>query len=224
MLISLFSSGSSDTKAYFETETGTRIPCLFNPASITMSVSTTWDDESDDDDELFFDGNPAPTLSLELMFDTTQEGKATPVTKYTEALVGLTRKADLAGTSDAANDERPEWVRFAWGKFVSFKAVVTSLTVNFTLFNSDGVPLRATASVELKRFEDDDKWPRQNPTSGTLAPARDHVLQPGETLDRVANTYMADPNEWRTVAQANGIRDPFKVRPGQRISIPRQGI
>jgi len=212
---------SSDTKAYLETESGKKIPCLFNPAAVSMSMSASWDDVTDNE-EAQFKGASAPTLSLQLMFDTTQEGKATPVTKYTEPLVLLTRKADVAGTSDKANDRRPEWVRFAWGKFVSFKSAVQSLNLNFTLFNADGVPLRATADLTLVRFLDDKKWPKQNPTSGTPAPARDHVVQPGETLDRVAHIYLADPGEWRTVAAANGIRDPFELRPGRRISIPRQ--
>jgi hypothetical protein len=217
-MLSMF---SNDTKAYFETETKDRIPCLFNPASVSMSLGAAWDDE-DDDEELQYSGENAPTMSFELMFDTTQEGKATPVTKYTSKLIGLTRETDIAGTSAAANDERPEWVRFCWGKFVSFKAVVKSLELNFTLFNADGVPLRATASVTLQRFKDDKAWPKQNPTSGTPAPARNHVVQPGETLDRVANTYLADPNEWRALAAANNIRDPFALRPGRQISIPRQ--
>jgi LysM repeat protein len=238
MPISMLSSGSKDTKAYFETESGKEIPCLFNPAQISMSLSAQWsdppeDDDDDDDDEFVFSdddeenqfkGTSRPTISFELMFDTTQAGKATPVTKFTEPLVNLTRKADVRGTSDAANDERPEWVRFRWGKFTTFKAVVTSLNINFVLFNKDGVPLRATASITLEQFEDDKKWPRQNPTSGTLAPARQHVVQPGETLDRIADTHFADPTDWRTLAEANGIRDPFAIRPGQRISVPKPSL
>lgn len=225
---------SKDTKAYLLTEGKKKIPFLFNPASISMSLGTQWssppkDDDDDDfdideDDENQFTGIARPTLSFELMFDTTQEGKAKPVTDYTKKLVNLTRKAKVKGTSRAANDERPEYVQLCWGKFVSFKAVVTSLTINFTLFNKDGVPLRATASVTLEQFEDDDKWPKQNPTSGTIAPASEHVVQPGETLDRIAEERFGDPTEWRTLAQANGIRDPFAIRAGQRISVPRQDV
>ena len=227
---------SKDTKAFLKTEGGKSIPFLFNPASINMSLGTQWStppkDEDDDDDDIDIDdddenqftGITRPTLSFELMFDTTQEGKAKPVTDYTKKLVNLTRKAKVKGTSRAANDERPEWVQLCWGKFVSFKAVVKSLDINFTLFNKDGVPLRATASVTLEQFEDDDKWPKQNPTSGTIAPAAEHVVQPGETLDRIAEGHFGDPTEWRTLAQANGIRDPFEIRAGQRISVPRQDV
>jgi LysM repeat protein len=232
-----FSLASSDTKAYFLTEGKKKIPFLFNPASISMSLGTQWstssdaededDDEDvldDDDEENQFKGINRPTLSFELMFDTTQAGKATPVTDYTKKLVNLTRKAKVKGTSKAANDLRPEYVQLCWGKFVSFKAVIRSLDINFTLFNKDGVPLRATASITLEQFEDDDKWPKQNPTSGTLAPAADHVVQPGETLDRIAEEHFGDPTEWRALASANGIRDPFEIRAGQRITVPRQDV
>ena len=238
---------SSDTKAYFllEGPGNKKIPFLFNPSSITMSLGTQWsskpnepddDDDDDDDDDLDdidvddddenqFTGITRPTLSFDLMFDTTQEGKAKPVTDYTEQLVNLTRKSEVKGTSKSANDQRPKWVQLCWGKFVSFRAVVTSLTISFTLFNKDGVPLRATAAITLQQFDEvDKKWPKQNPTSGTIAPAAEHVVQPGETLDRIAEGHFGDPNEWRAIAQANGIRDPFEIRPGQRISVPRQDV
>jgi hypothetical protein len=218
-----FSLSSSDTKAYFLTEGNKKIPFLFNPASISMSLGTQWstppkdedeDDEDvldDDDEENQFKGISRPTLSFELMFDTTQAGKATPVTDYTKKLVNLTRKAKVKGTTQAANDRRPEYVQLCWGKFVSFKAVVTSLNINFTLFNKDGVPLRATASITLEQFEDDANWPKQNPTSGTPAPAADHVVQPGETLDRIAESHFGDPTEWRALARAHRIRDPLEI-------------
>ena len=74
--------------------------------------------------------------------------------------------------------------------------------------------------MDLTQFEQEEDWPRQNPTSGTPAPARSHQLQPGETLDRVAAHYYDDPTAWRELARANGIRDPFEVRAGSQLNIP----
>jgi hypothetical protein len=145
------------------------------------------------------------------------------VTKWTSRLISLVRPVAISGNNKATNDERPPWVRFQWGDFVSFKAVVESLDITFKLFSPNGVPLRAECAITLRKFEDDTSWPKQNPTSGTPAPEGSHLMQPGETLDRVAAVELADPTAWRSIAEANGIRDPFKLRPGVQVSIPRRG-
>jgi hypothetical protein len=223
--------GLFDTKASLEVEKGGPIPFLFNPSELSMSLAAKWDSESDDE-EPQFKGMETETLSFTLLLDTTQNpGKAVttpadkpqPVTKWTSRLIGLVRPDAVAGTNKNTNDERPPWVRFQWGDFVSFKAVVTSLDITFKLFSPSGVPLRAECAITLTKFEDDKSWPKQNPTSGTPAPERSHLLQPGETLDRVAAVELADPTAWRAIAQANGIRDPFTLRPGVQVSVPRRG-
>jgi hypothetical protein len=197
-----------------------------------MSLAAKWESESDDE-EPQFQGMDSETISFTLMFDSTLNpgkpatspmDKPQPVTKWTSKLVALVRPAAVAGTNKNTNDERPPWVRFQWGDFVSFKAVVTSLDITFKLFNESGVPLRAECAITLQKFEDDKNWPKQNPTSGTPAPEGSHLMQPGETLDRVAAVELADPTAWRSIAQANGIRDPFTLRPGVQVNIPRQGV
>ena len=223
--------GLFDTKASFEVEKGGPIPFLFNPAELSMSLAAKWEAESDDE-EPQFKGMDTETLSFTLLLDSTQNpgkmvtsptDKPQPVTKWTSKLINLVRPDAVSGTNKDTNDERPPWVRFQWGDFVSFKAVVESLDITFKLFSPDGVPLRAECAITLRKFEDDDTWPKQNPTSGTPAPERSHLMQPGETLDRVAAVELADPTAWRSIAQANGIRDPFKVRPGVQVSVPRRG-
>lgn len=223
--------GFFDTKASFEVESGSPIPFLFNPAELSMSLKATWDSASDDE-EPQFQGMESEELSFTLLLDTTQNpgkpatsptDKVQPVTKWTSQLIKLVRPEAISGTNKDTNDERPPWVRFQWGDFVSFKAVVTSLDITFNLFNPDGVPVRAECAITLMKFEDDDSWPKQNPTSGTPAPERSHLMQPGETLDRVAAVELADPTAWRSIARANGIRDPFSVRPGVQVSVPRRG-
>ena len=223
--------GFFDTKASLEVEKGPAIPFLFNPSELSMSLAADWSSESDDE-EPQYGGMSTETLSFTLLLDTTQNpgksvtlptDKPQPVTKWTSRLVSLVRPAQIAGTNKNTNDERPPWVRFQWGDFVSFKAVVESLDITFKLFSPDGVPLRAECAITLKKFEDDKNWPKQNPTSGTPAPEGSHLMQPGETLDRVAAVELADPTAWRSIAQANGIRDPFTVRPGVQVSLPRRG-
>jgi len=223
--------GFFDTKASLAVEKGPAIPFLFNPSELSMALAASWESASVDSGPQF-KGMASETLSFTLLLDTTQNpgksatsplDKPQPVTKWTSSLIKLVRPEAVAGTNKSTNDERPPWCRFQWGDFVSFKAVVTSLDITFKLFSPDGVPLRAECAITLMKFEDDDSWPKQNPTSGTPVPERSHLLQPGETLDRVAAVELADPTAWRTIAHANGIRDPFRLRPGVQVSVPRRG-
>lgn len=213
----------NDQKAYLETESGDKLPCLFNPDKLDITLENTYSATSmpgKQTPEMRYGGGGSGKISgLELLFDTTDTG--TTVTDYTDKLVGLMKiDESLPGYSEAENNGRPAWVRFHWGKFHSFRAVVTQLNLSFTYFSQDGEPLRARATLELSQFEDEQDWPRQNPTSGTPKPARSHQVQPGETLDRISATYYNDPTQWRRLAAANGIRDPFAVQPGRRVDIP----
>jgi len=98
--------------------------------------------------------------------------------------------------------------------------VVSSVSVNYIHFSNTGDPLRARVNIDLTQYEDDKKFPAQNPTSGTPAPQRSHMVQPGESLDRIAWQHYGDATQWRAIAQANRIRDPFSVRPGTMLDIP----
>ena len=46
-------------------------------------------------------------------------------------------------------------------------------------------------------------------------------MQPGENLSLIAARYYADATRWRPIAAANGIRDPFRLRPGSILDIPQ---
>lgn len=213
----------TDQKAFLQTESGTRLPCLFNPEALEIGLGTSWEGETIPGQQtptLRFGGGESGTISVELFFDTTSDGS--PVTRYTDELVKLLKvDTSLPGYSEAKQNGRPPWVKFHWGKFHSFKSVVTNLDLQFVYFSAAGEPLRARATLSLLQYEPEDDWPRQNPTSGTPKPARSHQVQPGETLDRIAATYYDDPTAWRRLAQANGIRDPFALRPGVRVDVPR---
>jgi LysM repeat protein len=211
-------------KAYLDTETGERLPCLFNPASLTVALSNVWrGDETPGKSapDLYFAGSASATFDTELVFDTTDTGK--PVTEYTTKLVHVMRiDPNLPGHDPSRNRGRPPWIRFHWGDLHSFKSVVERLSINFTYFGSDGTPLRARVSISLRQYEDDPTWAPQNPTSGTPHPHRVHVLQAGDTLDRIAARYYGDAAIWRVIAEANGIEDPFRLPKGAPLKIPQQ--
>lgn len=210
-------------KAYLETETGDRISCMFNPARFSFSAGNRW--ESDEvpgkaSPVMRFAGGQGGSFSLNLVFDTTGEGKA--VTIYTNKLLKLLEvDKTLASYDRQRNSGRPPWVKFHWGTHLhTFKAVITTMNVTFTYFSSEGLPLRATVDVSLDQYEPDANWGPQNPTSGTPRPARTHQVQVGDSLDRIAAKYYGNSTRWRDIAEANGVSDPLDLRPGTLLSIP----
>jgi hypothetical protein len=211
-------------KAFLESELGDKFTCLFNPSQLSVGKSNTWQEgpnKGKSAPELVFGGGGAGTMSMELTFDTTTDGK--PVTDYTDKLLELMRvDPKLPSFDESSNSGRPPWVKFHWGKIHSFQAIVESLNITFTFFSSDGIPLRAKANLSLKQFVDEKKRSRQNPTSGTPDPHRVHRFGPGETLDRIAAQHYGDAAQWRLIARANGIIDPLDITPGTSLVIPKR--
>jgi LysM repeat protein len=210
-------------KAFLETETGTNIPCMFNPAKFSYTLSNQWQADTVPGraaPELRFAGGGAGSFDLSLVFDTTNDGTA--VTTHTDKIVALMKiDTTLTGYDATRNNGRPPWVRFHWGtQLHSFRAVVSSVSVTYTYFSSDGLPLRANVEMSLRQYEPTPNWGPQNPTSGTPKPGRTHQVQVGDTLDRIAGRYYGDSTKWRLLADTNGLRDPLDLKPGSIIGIP----
>jgi hypothetical protein len=222
----------------FEGSNGPKIPCLFNPETITIVKSNDWGPPGSEGDDpkapkrgsgpgrgvetLVFKGQASGTMSFTLIFDTTDTGK--PVTNYTNELLGqMEISDDLPNTNKKNNNARPPFVVFQWGQMRSFPAVIRQATVTFEYFSSTGVPLRAKVQLEMTQYMASKAFTKQNPTSGTPQPHKTHRVQPGETLDRISARYYGDSTQWRVLADANGIEDPLSIRPGSLLAIPLPG-
>jgi LysM repeat protein len=212
-------------KAYLQIEFSggkEKIPCMYNPKKVKMSRSNQWDTLAMPGKGVktaLFKGSQPGTFSIDnLIFDTTDTGK--PVTQYTDKLMKLLDlDKKVQGTNDRTNNARPPVVTFHWGKMVSFPCYVGSVSIDFTYFSAQGVPLRAEVDLSLTQFSEDPKS-KQNPTSGTPFPHQVHRTLPGETLDRISARYYGDSNHWRALATANGVEDPLAIRPGSLLMIP----
>jgi LysM repeat protein len=212
-------------KACLVSEKGDKLYCMFNPASLSMARSNSWGEANVPGHgvpPLDFNGGNPGTMSFELTFDGTADGK--PVTNHTDKLLKLMEiDPSLPGHDESTNNGRPPWILFIWGDMRSFKAVIESVDLTFTYFSATGVPLRVKANLSLRQFEAENAFGPQNPTSGTPSPHRTHQVQPGETLDRIASAHYGNPGQWSLIARANAIEDPLAVEPGTILAIPRLG-
>jgi nucleoid-associated protein YgaU len=95
---------------------------------------------------------------------------------------------------------------------------MTRCNITYERFHISGIPVRAKCQIALS--EKPIKNPFTNPTSGGLPGREQHTVVSGENLVGIATGAYGQPGQWRAVAEANGIDDPFAVRPGKSLYMP----
>jgi hypothetical protein len=154
-------------------------------------------------------------LTLDLYFDTSRGGldeSAADVTDLTEPFFQLVNMQPAT--------HAPPRIQFTWGLGLSFKAIVECVQQKFTLFNPNGVPLRATLSMvfrEYKTLEDQLAELKLKSADHTKV----HVVRRGETLSAIATEQYGDPAQWRAIADFNPeVANPRRPAPGTLLVIP----
>ena len=216
---SLLNPSGELTKAFLtNVETNERIEFLFNPTEYALSKTNNWDAEAIigfDVPPTEFQGGDPTTLDIELFFDTYE--KREDVRNYTDKVFALTKISDE--TRQNSERGRPPRVLFNWGRVFSFQAVITELSVTYTLFLSDGTPVRASMELSLQECEDATQMDPQNPTSQGTYGNTVHVVKPGESIDLIATMVYGDPKAWRVIADANSLDNPKDLQPGTILEI-----
>jgi Contractile injection system tube protein/LysM domain len=171
------------------------------------------------------------TLTLDLFFDTTDQGTgdtARSVTTKTDKFYQLIK---IDNTTHA-----PPICHFTWGgtnfpganfddvwsrqkRENGFDCLIENVRQRFTMFSTLGVPLRATLTVAMREYKTLDKQLQQ---LGLNSPdhTRTHVVQQGETLNKIADKYYDDSTQWRVIADANTILDPLALQVGMILELP----
>ncbi len=238
-------------KAYFENlETRQQIEVQFNPTDLNFSKSAQFA-------EIAIPGLDAPlqqfirggteTLTVELFFDTTDEGMAEGAKSVTDEHSNIGQD-QFWGTDkfyqlvkQNPDTHSPPRCRFSWGQsndskppigealnpptegqFVSkapfwFLGIVESIERNFVLFSPEGVPLRARLTVRMREYQTIEQMASRL-NSADHTKAR--VFKRRDRLDAIAAREYQTPNEWRRIAEANDIEDPRRIRPGTTLIIP----
>lgn len=191
---------------------GAKIEVMFNPKEYTITKATPWkhhDIQGLDAPTLEFTSGEPYRCQFELFFDRYEEGKS--VREITDQIEKLT----------LVNGElhRPPVALLTWGTGLSFKCILESFSLRFTLFLEDGTPVRAVMNTTWKEFS-----PPDAQLQGTPRHSADHtkrrIVKQGDTLSWIAGKEYDDPAKWRMIADANGIDDPLNLAPGTELIIP----
>jgi nucleoid-associated protein YgaU len=190
----------------------------FNPKEVSIQKAAKWERKTAKGAKKAgppeFSGAEPCKLTVEMFFDASakQDGS---VVEAVEKLFGCTIPTEQ---SVEQKKPSPPLVVLHWGAIASFPAFVTSVSTKYTLFTTEGLPIRALCSLTLEEMPTE-PW-RQNPTSGSDAVRRSHTIVEGDSLASVAYQEYGDPTVWRAIARFNGVDDPLRCRVGTRLLLP----
>lgn len=187
------------------------IPVMFNPPEYQLQVTNQFAEVGIPglgSSLLQFVKGSAQTLTMELFFDTTDDG--VDVRVFTALILNL--------TSLNSETHAPPRLLFVWGSLV-FPCVLESVTQKFDYFNALGMPLRARLSVTLKGNDT-----LQDLLGGIQLLSADRTKQwlfkEGDTLQKIAAQEYGDSRQWRPIATANNIDNPLTIPTGRSLKIP----
>jgi nucleoid-associated protein YgaU len=186
---------------------GAEIKVLFNPTEYRLSKANQFAEVAIPGLEappIQFVRGGARTLSMQLFFDTYEQGE--DVRDYTDQVIEL---LEIDPELHA-----PPICLFSWGNLV-FVGVLERADQRFSLFLSDGTPVRATLDVSFKEYFDGEPGDRFSADY-----AKVYVVHRGDTLSGIAARKYGDPALWRPIAEENDLDDPLEIEPGQVLVIP----
>ncbi len=191
------------------------IPFQFNPKELSIQKGAKWERKPAKGSKTAgppeFNGADPCKLTVEVFFDATAKnagGVVAAVEKLFSCCVPTSGKKKAL----------PPLVIFHWGRTTSFPGFLTQVSAKYTLFSSEGTPIRAVCSVAMEEMPPG--APKPNPTSGSFAARRSHILVSGDSLASVAYGEYGDATMWRPLASYNAIDDPLRVSEGTVLLLP----
>jgi hypothetical protein len=190
------------------------IAVLFNPTEYSLEISNHYQKSGPpglSNPIIQFVNGEADQLSMDLYFDTHTDGGGRPVTDTTQ------RIASLMWIDSELH--APPRILFQWGQ-LTFKAVIEKLTQRFTMFRSDGIPVRATLNLSFTRYRtlaDQLVQPRLQSADKT----KRRVMSAADSIWLIAHREYGEVRFWRTIARTNRIEDPRAIAAGDVLIVPQ---
>lgn len=206
---------SYDDNTYSGTGTGS-VTVQINPSSYTHNYSVKYDNivpQGAPGAPLDFKGIPPETISFDIYFDATG---AVPNSFYTVKSM-IDELKSICFTYNGSIHE-PNFLIVSWASLV-FKCKLTTLNISYTLFKSDGTPLRAKASVTFEEALSNSVIAQE---AGNESPDLTHtvVFKAGDTLPNLCNQIYNSPGYYLEVANYNNIINFRSIKPGDQLYFP----
>nr|WP_244634732.1 hypothetical protein [Erwinia persicina] len=198
---------------------------MFNPENIRLDYQTRYRTEDSinkaSQSNSYVISEPVG-LDIDLLFDSQMPGNTTPVETQLAMLKSL--------CAVDATTESPHFLRITWGKMRWenkgwFAGRASQLSVNYTLFDRDATPLRATVRLGLIA---DESFVIQQTEKEQLAPARALLTVPDlaslSQLAISAGSTLSDSVDCLTLAWDNDLDNLDDFTTGSVLQAIKGGV
>lgn len=112
----------------------------------------------------------------------------------------------------------PNYLQINWGAY-EFRGVLGSATINYKLFNSSGLPIRATISAEFDQsLSREEQAAEAGRNSADLTHKR--LVKDGDSLPLIAKRIYGDPSFYVEIAKVNNLNNFRRLAVGQELVLP----
>ena len=187
-----------------------------NPSSYTHNHEVSYNDAvaiGAPGAPLGFQGIKPQTISFDIHFDATGtvDGSTVAVQDQIDTFKSICFDYQ-------AEMHEPNYLIISWGTLV-FKCKLTSLDLTYSLFKSDGTPLRAKASTKFEQaIKAADLMSAADPKSPDLT--HEFMVKKGDTLPLLCQQVYGDSSYYMEVAQYNNLTNFRSLVPGTKIHLP----
>ncbi len=159
-----------------------------------------------------YSSGDARVLSLEVMLDSYTYGQQQDLRDLYLAKIDrfLAIDEDL---------HAPPPCKVIWSS-LQFVGVLENVKKQFVLFLDDGTPVRARVTFSFREYIPVEVQVREMPVA---SPDRYKLrtVREGEALWHIAGDAYGDARMWKVLANANSLDDPFRLRTGSKLLIPK---
>lgn len=192
-------------------------PLQINPESFRQTHSTQYTDNDSTDTAgvttKFYVSDPQK-VNFDFYLDATGVME-TAITSVAAEIVNFKNIAyDYNGQIHA-----PNYLELVWGNGVTFNCRLISLDIDYTLFWSDGTPVRAKLSAGFEEYlSPQEIAQRANKSSPDMTHAR--TVRSGDTLPAMCHRIYGDSKYYLGVAAHNGLSNFRQLVPGSTLFFP----
>ncbi|MEX6627290.1 CIS tube protein [Tenacibaculum salmonis] len=205
----------------YASETGDSCTVQINPASYSHEHTIEYNKfqpVGSPGTSVWYKGTPPEKVSFDIYFD------ATGAVSSTSLLATQTPVSDQVDTFKTTcftyngSIHEPNYLIISWGTLV-FKCKLTSLNISYTLFQSDGTPLRAKLSVAFDGAVSADDIAAE---ADNQSPDLTHFIEmkEGDTLPLICYKIYGDSSYYIDVAKFNNILNFRNIIPGTKLYLP----
>ncbi len=196
---------------------------MFNPESYSLSYENVFSKvqppNSSGNAARYQMSKPAK-LSLKIIVDGTgvSDHGIIALAKPKKVKDGVKQFLEAAFYMDGSIHE-PKFLKIRWGSQLNFDCRLDSVTINYTLFETGGDPLRAELDVT---FVDDVETKKRVKKEKKSSPDLTHkrVVKEHDTLPLLCEAIYGTPDYYLQVARANKLINFRNLKPGQELFFP----